>query len=93
MDIDRPDFARKRRRRRIILIAGGVLALAVITLGLTRLKPAAPSVESAMLYTDTVKRGEMLRQVRGNGTLVPGDELLAADDVIEIRPVISGGSQ
>ena len=45
--------------------------LIAITLGLTRLKPAAPSVESAMLYTDKVKRGEMQRQVRGNGSLVP----------------------
>lgn len=71
MDIDRPDFARKRRRRRIILIIGGVLGLAAVTLGLTRLQPAAPSVDKAMIYTDTVKRGEMLRQVRGNGALVP----------------------
>ncbi len=71
MDIDRPDLARARRRNRFILVTGGVLVLAAITLGLARLKPAAPSVDKATIYTDTVKRGEMLRQVRGNGTLVP----------------------
>ncbi|HXJ55481.1 MAG TPA: HlyD family efflux transporter periplasmic adaptor subunit [Verrucomicrobiae bacterium] len=48
-----------------------LLALAVITMALSRLKPAAPSVEKSAIWTDVVKRGEMLRQVRGNGTLVP----------------------
>jgi HlyD family secretion protein len=71
MDIHRPDLGRARRRRRFIVIAGSLLALAVVTFGLAHLKPAAPSVEKAAIYTDTVKRGEMLRQVRGNGTLVP----------------------
>lgn len=73
MDIARPDIARKRRRKRIIYSALGFGALIVITIGLSRLKPAAPLVENP--YTDTVKRGEMLRQVRGNGTLVP-EEIL-----------------
>jgi HlyD family secretion protein len=73
MDIARPDIARKRRRKRIIYSALGLGALIVITIGLSRLKPAAPLVENP--YTDTVKRGEMLRQVRGNGTLVP-EEIL-----------------
>ena len=45
----------------------------LITLGLSRLKPAAPSVEAATVWLDTVKRGPMLRQVRGLGTLVPED--------------------
>jgi HlyD family secretion protein len=71
MDIARPDQARKRRRRRIIYAALSLLALALITVGLSRLKPAAPSVSDASLYKGTVKRGEMLRQVRGNGTLLP----------------------
>jgi HlyD family secretion protein len=48
-----------------------VVVLALVTLGLSRLQPAAPLVENP--FTDTVKRGEMLRQVRGNGTLVPED--------------------
>jgi HlyD family secretion protein len=50
---------------------GGLAALAVITLVLARLEPAAPRVDDAQVWKDTVKRGEMLRQVRGNGTLVP----------------------
>jgi HlyD family secretion protein len=47
--------------------------MATVTLGLSRLKPAAPLVEKSSIWMDTVKRGEMLRQVRGNGTLVPED--------------------
>jgi HlyD family secretion protein len=73
MDIARPDIARKRRRKRIIYSAIGFGLLVLITIGLSKLKPAAPLVENA--WTDRVKRGEMLRQVRGNGTLVP-EEIL-----------------
>jgi HlyD family secretion protein len=73
MDIARPDLARKRRRKRILYSALGLGALIVITIGLSRLKPAAPLVENP--YTDTVKRGDLPRQVRGNGTLVP-EEIL-----------------
>jgi len=69
MDIARPDQARKKRRRRILYSIVGLGVLVVITIGLSRLKPAAPLVENT--WPDTVKRGEMLRQVRGNGTLVP----------------------
>jgi HlyD family secretion protein len=75
MDIARPDVKRRRQRRRIFLALLGVALLAVVTVGLSRLEPAAPSVERGSLIIDTVKRGEMLRQVRGNGTLVP-EELL-----------------
>ncbi len=71
MDIPRPSQARRKRIQRIGLTAGGVLALALTTLGLSRLKPAPPSVERATVWIDTVKRGPMLRQVRGVGTLVP----------------------
>jgi HlyD family secretion protein len=71
MDIDRPDLARARRRRRFLVLAGSLLVLAVVTFGLAQLKPAAPTMEKSTVYLDTVKRGEMLRQVRGNGTLVP----------------------
>jgi HlyD family secretion protein len=71
MDIPRPDQARRKRRRRIAAIAGSLLAIAMITVGLARLKPAAPPVERGSLLFDTVKRGQLLRQVRGNGTLVP----------------------
>jgi len=71
MDIARPSQAAAKRRRRILIGAGGIAAVLLITLGLSRLKPAAPSVERATVLIDTVKRGELLRQVRGLGTLVP----------------------
>ena len=51
----------------------GLCVIALVTLGVARLKPAAPTVERGTLLVDTVKRGQMLRQVRGNGTLVPED--------------------
>jgi len=71
MDIPRPSAARDRRRRNIIYSAAGLGAILLVTLGLSRLKPAAPSVERATVWMDTVKRGSMIRQVRGLGTLVP----------------------
>lgn len=69
MDIPRPELARRKRRRRILFAIGTVAVVGALTLLLSRLRPAAPLVENP--YPDTVKRGEMLRQVRGNGTLVP----------------------
>jgi HlyD family secretion protein len=69
--MDIPRDTRKPRRRRIIFAGVGALALLAVTLGLRRLKPAAPTVDRATLWIDVAKRGEMLRQVRGTGTLVP----------------------
>ncbi len=75
MDVARPDIARRKKRRRFFIALAGLLAVAAVTVGLSRLKPAAPTVEKASIWTDTVKRATsespMLRQVRGNGTLVP----------------------
>lgn len=71
MDIARPDQSRKRRRRRLLLGISAAVLLALMTVGMSKLKPAAPIVNKALVWTDTVKRGQMLRQVRGNGTLVP----------------------
>ncbi len=71
MDIARPSQARQRRLRRLAYAGAGGVAILLITLGLSRLKPAAPSVERATVWIDIVKRGPMLRQVRGLGTLVP----------------------
>jgi HlyD family secretion protein len=71
MDIHRTIDIKKRRLRRILLGSAGVLVLAAITLGLSRLKPAAPQVDRSNIYLDTVKRGDIPREVRGNGTLVP----------------------
>src|SRR3954468_24631747 len=73
MDIARPSNVRQKRIRRIIYVGVGLIALASITLGLSRLKPAAPSVDRGTVWIDTVKRGPLLREVRGLGTLVPED--------------------
>ena len=73
MDIARPSNARQKRIRRILYIGGGLLAVGLVSVGLSRLRPAAPTVESATVWHDVVKRGPMLRQVRGLGTLVPED--------------------
>jgi HlyD family secretion protein len=71
VDIVRKDFARKRRIKRIIFSMLGLVAVAAITYGLSRLEPAAPTVEMGTVFPDTVKRGPMMRSTRGLGTLVP----------------------
>ena len=72
MDIKRTGKSKlKKRIRTVILIVIGLAAVGGITYGLTKLKPAAPTLDRATAVIDTVKRGQMLREVRGNGTLVP----------------------
>ena len=72
--MDRPRVISPHRKRiRQAAYAGGALALLLVTLGLSRLKPAAPTVDRSGVLIDAVKRGPMLRQVRGLGTLVPED--------------------
>jgi multidrug resistance efflux pump len=71
MDIPRKSAARKKRIRLIIYIAFGLVAVPLITWGLSRLKPAAPGVDAGTVWRDTVKRGPMDLQMRGLGTLVP----------------------
>jgi HlyD family secretion protein len=73
MDVPRPHVARQKRKRRLIIAAASVLGIILITVVVSRLKPAAMSVDRAAVWVDTVKRGPMLRQVRGLGTLVPED--------------------
>jgi HlyD family secretion protein len=73
MDIARPSNARRKRFKQVAYAGVGLVAVLLITLGLSKLKPAAPSVEGATVWRDAVKRGPMLRQVRGLGTLVPED--------------------
>src|SRR5438270_2193465 len=67
MDIPRIGEAKRRRRKRMLMAAMGLIALAGITMGLMRLPPASPSVPRSTLYFGTVKEGEVLREVRGNG--------------------------
>ena len=74
--MDKPisaEIIRRRKRRRWLTGLLTVMAFALFTFALSRLKPAVPVVEKSSIWVDTVKRGEMLRQVRGNGTLVPED--------------------
>src|SRR6516225_2896282 len=73
MDIQRPSNARAKMIRRIVLVATAVLFIGGVSFGLTRLRPAAPAVDRATVWSDEVKRGPMLRDVRGLGTLVPED--------------------
>jgi HlyD family secretion protein len=73
VDIARPDLLEKKRKRRIAWGAAAAAAVVLLTVGVSRLKPAAPTVERATVVIDTVKRGEMVREVRGLGTLVPED--------------------
>jgi HlyD family secretion protein len=92
MDVPRKNAARNRMIRRAVI--GGVVlcSILLVTLGLSRLKPAAPTVEASTVWPDTVKRGSMLRQVRGLGTLVPEEILFIAAqtdgrvDRIAVRP-------
>ncbi len=71
MDIARPSSARKRRLRRVGVGTAVAAVLGLATVGVSRLQPAPPSVDRGTVWIDTVRRGEMLRQVRGVGTLVP----------------------
>ena len=74
MDIARPEFKERKRKKQIALIAAVVVVVAILTAAVYRLKPAAPTVERGTVWTDTVRRGSMLRQVRGIGSLVPSQE-------------------
>src|SRR5688572_27387122 len=71
MDVPRLTAVRNKRIKRVIYLSLVLIAASAMTLGLSRMKPAAPSVERATVWIDQVKRGPMLREVRGLGTLVP----------------------
>jgi len=71
MDISRPDLARKKKLRQTLLGVIATVVVVVITVGISRLEPAAPLVDRDTIYLDTVQRGPMVRQLRGTGTLVP----------------------
>jgi HlyD family secretion protein len=73
MDIQRPSNARAKKIRRIAYGTIGLILVGGVTFGLSRLRPAAPAVDKATVWSDEVKRGPMLREVRGLGTLVPED--------------------
>ena len=73
VDIARPDLPVARRRRRLLIGGAVLVALAAVSFAVSRLQPAAPVVERAAVWIDTVKRGPFVREVRGTGTLVPED--------------------
>jgi HlyD family secretion protein len=89
MDIPRTAAIKKRRIRRVIVVSVSLVALTLITMGLARLKPAAPTVDKATVYTDIVKRGQMVREVWGNGTLVPTQiQLVQADTAGQVERIL-----
>ncbi|QAT81879.1 RND family efflux transporter MFP subunit [Corallococcus coralloides] len=89
VDIPKP---RAPRRKPYLLAALGLAALVAVTVGLSRLRPAAPTVDKASVWLDTVKRGPLVRQVKGTGSLVPESiRWLTADTAgrverIHVRP-------
>lgn len=91
MDIVRDESVKKKKRQKQIgLTIVLVLAVGGITLGVSRLKPAAPSVDMGTIWPDTVKRGSMLRQVHGLGTLVPIPEdirLIPAETDVRVEKI------
>ena len=97
MDIARPEFKVQKRRRQIVWLAAGIVLLAGVTFAVSRLKPAAPEVERSTVWTDTVKRGPMLRQVRGLGSLIPSQEFTrqipAETEATVVRIRLLPGSQ
>ena len=97
MDIARPEFKRQRIIRRILQTSVAVVVLAVATVFIWRMRPAAPSVERGTVWMDTVKHGSMLRQVRGPGSLVPTQEAVrqipAETEATVVRIRMLPGSQ
>lgn len=95
MDVERSDRAQAKRRKRVLYLTGGVIAAIAVSVGVAQLEPAAPSVDANSLYLSTVKRGEMLRQVRGPGTLVPENLqwIAAASDGRVERVVVLPGTE
>ena len=84
MDIARPDIKLKKRRQTFVWAGVGVVVLASAAFGVSRLKPAAPSVDASTVWPDTVKRGDMIRQVRGStGILTP------REDSIQLIPALT----
>jgi len=75
MDIARPDIKQKKKRQMFVYAGVAVVVIAIAVVIVARLKPAAPPVDRSAIWTDTVKRGPMIRQVRGStGTLVPRED-------------------
>ena len=93
MDIARPEAKRQKKIRRTIYVVAAVILVPLVTFALSKLKPAAPSVDAGTIWPGTVQRGPMLRDVRGLGTLVPETIRLipaATDGQVQQRYLLPG---
>jgi HlyD family secretion protein len=89
MDIARPELKKRKQRRQILIAAVVVGLLAAAGVGLAKLGPALPSIERSSVLIDTVKRGELLREVRGPGTLVPKEiRWIAAETAAHVERIV-----
>src|SRR5580765_2870952 len=89
MDIARPSNAKKKRIKQAIYAGVALLAVALVSVGLSRLRPAAPTVERAVVWPDTVKRGNIKREVRGLGTLTPEDiRWIPATTAVHVEKIV-----
>jgi len=89
MDIARPELKKKKRRRQYVIGAAIAACLLVAVAGLAALGPAIPSVERSSVLVDQVKRGELLREVRGPGTLVPKEiRWIAAETAARVERIV-----
>ena len=98
MDIARPDIRQKKQRQMLIWSGVAVLAVAALAVVVMRLKPAAPEVDRSTIWTDTVKRGPLVRQVRSStGMLVPREDSIelipAQTDATVVRIRVLPGAQ
>jgi HlyD family secretion protein len=89
MDIARPSNLKKKRIRQGIYAGVALLVVALVSVGLSKLKPAAPTVERAVVWPDTVKRGNIKREVRGLGTLTPEDiRWIPATTAVRVEKIV-----
>ena len=89
MDIANPAYGIRKRRRLRFMIAGGVLAVAALAVLVWRLGPALPTADRSSLWIDTVQQGDMLREVRATGTLVPREiRWLAASTPAQVEKIL-----
>jgi len=98
MDIARPDLKKKRKRQLVVWAVAAVVVLTVLAVAVSRLKPAAPSVDRSTIWPDTVKRADLTIQVRGStGSLVPREDSIelipAQTDATVVRILVLPGAK
>jgi RND family efflux transporter MFP subunit len=98
MDIARPDLKQKKKRQLVVWTSVGIVVVAALAFAVSRLKPASPTVDRSTIWTDTVKRGPLIRQVRSStGSLVPREDSIelipAQTDATVVRIRVLPGAQ